>query len=319
MGIIDVIGNIGFLPVINITDIETAEPLAKTLIESGVPVIEVVLRNEKSLDAIKIIRNSFPEMNILAGTILSVETAKKALEAGADGIVLPGYDEEIVDFAIKNNVPIVPGCVTPAEVQNGIKKGLKVFKYFPSEPLGGVPAMQLLSGPFKGVKFLPTGEITFDNLGRYLKNDFILACGGSFMANAATLKSRDFDKIKNNCKKAIDISLNFKLAHIGINHDDGDSAYKNAEIIASAFGFDVRRCGGADFAGDAVECMHNSRLGEKGHIGFSTNSIQRAMAYLSAKGIEFDESSIKRDAEGNITCIYFKEQVAGFALHIVKN
>lgn len=319
MKVFETIEKTGILPVINITDIETALPLAQALTDSGIPVIEVTLRNEKSLDAIKTIRNNYPQMGILAGTVLSVETAEQAIAAGADGIVMPGYDDEIVDYAIENNIPIVPGCVTAADIQKGVKKGIKVFKFFPAEQCGGVAALKLLSGPFKGVKFLPTGGINYDNLGDYLKNDFIIACGGSYMADAKTLKAKDFEKIAANCKKAMDISLNFKLAHIGVNHDDATAAYNSAEIISAAFRFNVRECSSSTFAGNAVECMHNYRFGEKGHIGFSTNSMKRAMAYLEARGIEFDDSSIKRDADGNITCIYFKDQVAGFALHIVKN
>lgn len=319
MDVFEIVESAGILPVINITDMETAVPLAQTLVNSGIPAIEVTLRNERSLEAISVIRKAFPNMGILAGTILSVAQAKEALKAGADGFVMPGYDDEIVDFAVKNNIPIVPGCVTAADIQKGVKKGLKVFKFFPAEQCGGVAALKLLSGPFKGIKFVPTGGINYDNLGEYLKNDFIAACGGSYMADAKTLKEKDFEKIAANCKRAMDISLGFKLAHIGINNDSDTEAYKTAEVLASMFGFNVRKCSGSTFAGTAVECMNNHRFGEKGHIGFSTNSMKRAMAYLAAKGIEFDESSIKRDANGNITCIYFKEDVAGFALHIVKN
>lgn len=319
MKVFEIIENTGVLPVINITDINTAIPLTKALIEGGIPVIEVTLRNERSLEAIRIIRNEYSQMGILAGTILSVEQARQAIKAGADGLVMPGVDYEIIDYAMENGIPIVPGCVTAADIQKGVKKGLKVFKFFPAELSGGVAVLKLLSGPFKGVKFLPTGGINYDNLGTYLKNDFIIACGGSYMADSKTIKDGAFDKIRDNCKRAVDISLGFKLAHIGINSDTDTEAYRQADTLAGAFGFDVRKCSNSTFAGTAVECMHNRRFGEKGHIGFSTNSMTRAMAYLAAKGIEFDESSIKRDAGGNITCIYFKEQIAGFALHIVKN
>ena len=319
MKVMEIIEKTGILPVINITDLEVAKPLAQAFCDEGIPVIEVTLRNEKSLEAVKLIRSEFPEMGILAGTVLSVEQAQNAISAGVDGIVMPGYDDEIVDFALENNIPIVPGCVTAADIQKGYKKGLRVFKFFPAEQCGGIPALKLLSGPFKGVKFLPTGGINYDNLGEYLKNDFIIACGGSYMADAKTLGDKNFDKIRENCRKAMSISLDFKLAHIGVNSDDKGEADKTAKLIASVFGLGVRECSGSTFAGNAVECMHNRRFGEKGHIGFSTNSMIRAMAYLADKGIEFDESSIKRDASGKISCIYLKENIAGFALHIVKN
>ena len=319
MNVLEMIENTGILPVINITDIDIAIPLAQTFTDCGIQAMEITLRNEKSLDALRLIKNEYPKMGILAGTVLSVEQAEQAINSGTDGIVMPGYDDEIIDYAIKNNIPVVPGCVTAADIQKGIKKGLRLFKFFPAEQSGGIAALKLLSGPFKGVKFLPTGGINYDNLGTYLKNDFIMACGGSYMADAKTLKEKNFEKIKENCMKAVDISLNFKLAHIGINNDSDAEAYGTAEAISSVFGFNVRKCSNSTFAGDAVECMNNRRFGEKGHIGISANSIKRAMAYLSARGIEFDESSIKRDGDNNINCIYLKKQINGFALHIVKN
>ena len=310
--------NIGVIPVINIADLEVTKPLCETLLENGIDVIEVTLRNENSIEAIKIIRKEFPQMGIAAGTILSLEQAKEALKAGAEALVMPGCDDEIIDYAIENNIPVLPGCITAADIQREYKKGLRLFKFFPSEASGGIPALKLLSGPFKGIKFVPTGGINFDNLGEYLSNEFIAACGGSFMADAKTLKAKDFKKVAELCKKCIDISLGFKLAHIGINHEDKDSADKTAKFIASIFGFDTKEFTTATFAGDVVECMHNCNLGKVGHIGFSTNSIKRAMAYLESKGIELDENGIKRNEKGEITCVYLKENIAGFALHVVQ-
>lgn len=318
MNIFERVENIGVIPVINITDLEVAKPLCKTLIENGIDVIEVTLRNENSLEAVRIIRKEFPEIGIAAGTILSLEQAKEAITAGAEGLVMPGYDDEIIDYAIQNNIPVLPGCVTAADIQKAYKKGIRLFKFFPSEHCGGIPAMKFLVAPFKGIKFVTTGGINFDNLGEYLSNDFIAACGGSFMADAKTLKAKDFKKIAELCKKCVDISLGFKLAHIGINHKDKESADKTADFIASVLGFNTRECTTATFAGDVAECMHNYNLGKVGHIGFSTNSIKRAMAYLESKGIELDEKGIKRNEKGEITCVYLKENIAGFALHIVQ-
>lgn len=309
---------LGVLPVINVTSEELAQPLAKSLIDGGIPAIEVTLRSECSLKAIEIIKSSFPEMTVGAGTVLSIESVDKALAAGADYIVTPGFDEEIVGYCINKGVEVVPGCSTASEIQRAVKMGLRVLKFFPAELSGGIAAVKLLAGPFSGVKFLPTGGITFNNLGEYLKCDKVAACGGSFMATADQLKNRKFDEITAACKKALDISLGFELAHIGINHKDDAAALKTAEILASIFNMNVRKCSSSTFAGNAVECMNSEKYGDKGHIGFATNSMTRAMSLLASKGIELDPDSYKYDAAGNITCVYFKEQVAGFALHIVK-
>ena len=309
---------LGVLPVINITSEDLAQPLAESLIDGGIPAIEVTLRSECSLKCIEIIKSAFPEMMVGAGTVLSVEGADSALAAGADYIVTPGFDEETVAYCMKKGIEIVPGCSTATEIQKAVKLGLKVLKFFPAELSGGLAAVKLLSGPFSGVKFLPTGGITFHNLGEYLKCDKVAACGGSFMATAEQLKNRKFDEIASACKKAMEISYGFELAHIGINHSDDAEALKTAEALALIFNLSVRKCSSSVFAGNAVECMNHKKYGDKGHIGFATNSISRAMSMLSARGIEFDEDSYKYDSAGNITCAYFREQIAGFALHIVK-
>ena len=317
MNVLETVKSTGILPVINITDITTAEPFAKAVLKGGIKAVEITLRSDVSLEAIRTIKSSCPEMQVLAGTVLSVEQAKSALEAGASGIVMPGYDDEIVDYAIENGIPVVPGCITAADIQKGVKKGLKVFKFFPAENSGGLAAIKLLSGPFKDIKFLPTGGMNYGNIGTYLKEKFIIACGGSYMANAKMLADRDFDGITANCKKAVDISLGFELAHVGINHQSEDSAKNTAETISDIFRFETRYMNSAVFADTAVEAVKSGVYGEKGHIGFYTNSIERAMAYLNEKGVELNEQSIKRNKSGDITCIYLKEEIAGFAFHIV--
>lgn len=317
MDIMKTMENIGVLPVINVTDISTAAPLANALSKGGIPVIEITLRNESSLNAIREILKAEPKMQVFAGTILTVEQAKSAIEAGATGLVMPGYDDEIIDFAMSEGVPIVPGCVTAADIQKGVKKGLKVFKFFPAEKSGGIDAIKLLSGPFKDVKFLPTGGIDYSNLGTYLRNDCVIACGGSYMANAKLLADKNFDAITENCKKAVDISLGFELAHIGINHSDEQSAVNTAESISDIFRLGARYMNSAVFAGTAVEAVKSMGYGAKGHIGFYTNSVSRAMAYFENRGIKLNPDSIKRNKAGDITCIYLQDEIAGFAFHIV--
>lgn len=315
--VMQLVADTGILPVINITDLSTAQPLAKAILDGGLKVLEVTLRSDVSLQAIAEIVKTYPELKIVAGTVLTVEQAQAALDAGAVGIVMPGYDDEIVDFALERGIPVVPGCVTAADVQKGMKKGLKVFKFFPASTNGGLEAIKFLAGPFKGVKFLPTAGIGFDNIGTYLKEDCIIACGGSFMADAKLLAAKDFDTIRENCKRAKKISLGFALAHVGINHESADDARNTATTLCRLFGLELRPLTSAVFAGTAVEAMHGKGYGAKGHVGFSTNSIPRAMAYFEEMGVAFNPESIKRDAANNITCIYFAEEIAGFAFHIV--
>lgn len=308
----------GILPVINITELEKTIPLVNALRSGGLPLIEVTLRSENSLESIKRIKSVYPDMLVGAGTVLTAEKADEAISAGADMIVSPGFDPELVKYCNERNIVAIPGCSTASEIQEAVKRGVSIIKFFPSELSGGTAAIKLLSGPFPDVRFLPTGGITLDNLGEYLSSDKIIACGGSFMANSEMLKNCDYSAITYACKSAVAVSLGFRLAHIGINHNSRGEAEKTAKRLAALFGLGVRDCTASVFAGDIAECMENTRFGTHGHIGISTISIPRAMAYLESLGIEFDEGSFKRDKTGNITCAYFKDEIAGFALHIVK-
>lgn len=307
----------GILPVINIPNASLAVNVAAALRRGGINSIEVTLRSPDSLESIKNIKSAFPDMNVGAGTVLDIEAVEEALKNGADFIVSPGYDDEVVAYCVKNCIQIVPGCVSATEIQKAVKHGLTVLKFFPAELNGGIDAIHLLSGPFPQVKFIPTGGIHFENLGTYLASKKILACGGSFMATKAQIENGDFDAITSACKKAIDISLGFSLAHIGINCSDEHDASKNAEKISEIFRMQPRHLRSAVFAGSAVEAVKSGGLGTHGHIGFYTNSIKRAIAYFDAMDIPLHPDAVKRDKNGEITCVYLKDEVGGFALHVI--
>lgn len=313
----EIIGKYGVLPVINIAEKEKAVPLADSLAAGGLPLIEVTLRSESSLESIKAIKKARPGMLVGAGTVLTTGMADAATDAGADFIVSPGYDPELVEYCNKLGIAVMPGCSTASEIQDAVKHGVEIVKFFPAEQSGGIRTIKLLSGPFPGVKFLPTGGITFDNLGEYLACDKVIACGGSFMANSGMIASGDFEGITRNCERAVRESLGFRLAHIGINGKNRGDSLATAKLIASLFGFPIRECSASVFAGEIAECMDSPR-GTNGHIGISTRSVARAMEYLSSKGVEFDVETMKYDKAGNITCAYFREEIAGFAWHIVK-
>ncbi len=308
----------GILPVINIPKASLAQEVATALRRGGVNAIEVTLRSPDSLESIRNIKSAFPDMTVGAGTVLDTKTVEKAIENGADFIVSPGYDDDVVTYCVKRGIQIVPGCASPSEIQKAVKNGLQVLKFFPAELNGGIEAINLLSGPFPGVKFIPTGGITFENIGTYLQNKKVLACGGSYMATKAQIENGDFDAIEAACKKAVDISLGFSLAHVGINCDGEENAMAQAETISEIFRMKPRKLPGAVFAGDAVEAVNSGGLGTYGHIGFYTNSITRAMAYFEAKGIPLHEDGIKRNEKGEIICVYLKDEIGGFALHAVE-
>lgn len=203
---LDRIAAIGVLPVIAVPSVEAAEPLSDALCAGGVPAIEVTLRTPWALEAIAKIRTRHPEMAVGAGTILRDDQIAAAQAAGAQFLVSPGLDADLVKAAQAAGIPIVPGVTNPSEITLGVKLGLKVLKFFPAEISGGVPALTLYHGPFPDVRFVPTGGMNMDNIGSYLAKPFVAACGGSYMAKGADVKAGNFDLIAENCRRCVAIA-----------------------------------------------------------------------------------------------------------------
>ena len=204
--VLERVAAIGVLPVIAVPSVEAAEPLSDALCAGGVPAIEVTLRTPWALETIAKIRARHPEMAVGAGTILREEQVAVAKDAGADFVVAPGIDVDVVKAAQAAGLPIVPGVTNPSEITLGVKLGLKVLKFFPAEISGGVPALTLYHGPFPDVRFVPTGGMNMDNIGAYLAKPFVAACGGSYMAKGADIKAGNFELIAENCRRCVAIA-----------------------------------------------------------------------------------------------------------------
>lgn len=315
---LEAIAQSGIIPVIKIESLEYAKPLAWALREGGINTIEVTVRNNVAFDAIKAIRGAFPDMHVGAGTILTVQLVDQALEAGAEYIVTPGFDKEVIQYCISREIPVIPGCVTPTEIGMAYAMGLRTVKFFPAETNGGISAIKLLAGPFGGMRFVPTGGINFENLGKYLREDMIAACGGSFMAPANLIREKNWKQITENCRRALNISLGFELAHVGLNHDNEDQAASNAQNLSEMLGLTVKNGNSSLFCDKAVEFMKFNYYGQKGHIGFYTNSVDRAAAWLRDRGICLREDSFRYDDKGSPVSFYLEEEVGGFAIHLVR-
>ena len=192
----EIIQKMGVVPVVILKDAKDAAPLAKALVEGGLPCAEVTFRTEAAEESIRIMANDFPEMFIGAGTVLTIDQVDRAAAAGAKFIVSPGFQPEIVDYCLEKEIPVFPGCITPSEVAQAVKRGLKIVKFFPAEPFGGVATIKAMAAPYTGLKFMPTGGVNAINLESYLSFDRIIACGGSWMVNGALVKEGKFDEIK---------------------------------------------------------------------------------------------------------------------------
>lgn len=210
MNVSDIIEEIGIIPVVVIHDIKDAKPLASALVEGGLPCAEVTFRTGVAEDAIRIMASEFPEMLVGAGTILELEQVDRAVNAGAKFIVSPGFDPEIVDYCLTNGISIFPGCTTPSDIAQAVKRGLNVIKFFPAEQFGGVSTIKALSAPFADIKFMPTGGINANNLENYLIFDRIIACGGSWMVKDDLIKAGRFDEMKQLVEEAVQLVENIR-------------------------------------------------------------------------------------------------------------
>ena len=194
------------VPVVVLDDAEDAAPLAEALIKGGLPCAEVTFRTEAAEESIRIMNKKYPEMLVGAGTVLTTEQVDRAVAAGAKFIVSPGFDPEIVDYCMEKNIPVFPGCVSPSEVAQAVKRGLKVVKFFPAEQAGGLAMLKAMAAPYTMLKFMPTGGINTKNLKEYLGFSKILCCGGSWMVKGDMIKNKEFDKITEMTREATELA-----------------------------------------------------------------------------------------------------------------
>lgn len=315
----DKIKKIGIVPVVKLEDAQDAKPLAKALCDGGLPCAEVTFRTEQAADAIKNMKEAYPEMLVGAGTVLTTSQVDEAVNAGAEFIVSPGLNPEVVGYCIEKNIPILPGCANPSDVEQAIKYGLKVVKFFPAEAAGGIKTIKAMAAPYHQMKFMPTGGVNLDNINEYLNFDKIIACGGTWMVKDNLIKEKKFDEIQNLTTQAVHKMLGFKLAHIGINCDNEDQAHKVAEAFDFMFGFAPKENPSSIFSDTYVETMKTPFLGTKGHIAIAVNSVERAKAYLEQKNIAFNEDSAVYRPDGKMQAVYMAQEVGGFAIHLVRN
>lgn len=208
--ILDKVKNTGIIPVVVIENIEDALPLAKALCEGGLPCAEVTFRTEAAKEALKIMKDSFPQMLLGAGTVLTTKQVDEAVDAGAEFIVSPGFDPEIVDYCLEKDLLVLPGCSTASDVAQAVKRNLEVVKFFPAEQAGGLDMIKALAAPYTNLMFMPTGGINPQNVTKYLEFSRIIACGGSWMVKSNLIANKKFDEIKALASQASKIVENIR-------------------------------------------------------------------------------------------------------------
>lgn len=319
MNVLERIGNSGLVPVVVIENVEDAVPAAKALMDAGVNVMEITMRTDAGIQAIANVREAYPEMLVGAGTILSLEKAEEAVNAGAQFIVSPGFNPIVVNWCIDHDIPITPGCVTPTEIEQALSYGLKVLKFFPASVYGGVKGCKALNGPYKSadVKFIPTGGVNNDNLAGYADKPFIHAIGGGWLCNTKDITNHNFKNIADTASKAVDILLGFELAHIGINGENNEESLQIVKEFQESFNLSPKYGNSSNFAGSGIEVMKKVGLGKCGHIAIRTNNVQRAIHYLKTRGFEVLKDTAKYK-ENKIIAIYLKKEIGNFAIHLLQ-
>ncbi|GAA9659666.1 bifunctional 4-hydroxy-2-oxoglutarate aldolase/2-dehydro-3-deoxy-phosphogluconate aldolase [Helicobacter pylori] len=201
--IIEVLQISPIVPVVVIENIKDAVPLAQSLIEGGIQIIEVTLRSSCALEAIELIAKNVPKMHVGAGTILNPTQLEQAQNRGAEFLISPGLTIKLLEYAKKKDMPLIPGVSSSSEVMQALELGYNALKFFPAEYCGGVKLLNAFNGPFKGVKFCPTGGISADNMHSYLNLENVLCVGGSWLTPKNLIQNKEWDKITEICKRSL--------------------------------------------------------------------------------------------------------------------
>lgn len=316
MSIIDDISLYGLLPVIKIEDAADAVPLVGALKDGGLPVAEITFRTEAAAKSIELATKAFPDALIGAGTVLSVDQLKKAVDAGAKYIVSPGFNPKVVGYAAEHGIPMVPGVATPGDIEAALEMGINCVKLFPAEVLGGVAYIKALSGPYGKLRFVPTGGVNEANMLSYLSLKQVAAIGGSFMAPSDLIKRKDWVGIALAAKQSVEKVLGMELLHVGINTLGEEEAVQGARFLSQLMGLPVKESADAIMVGSEFEVCKQKKPGKYGHIAVGVNNILRAIRQLSDRGYEIDTPLL--DDKGEVKAAYLKQEVCGFALHLLR-
>lgn len=316
--VLEKLSAIGIVPVVKITDVETAVPLAKALVRGGIPCAEVTFRTEYAAQAMERISAEVPEILLGAGTVTSTGQVDKALAAGARFIVCPGLNPSVVRHCISRGVPVIPGICTPSELEQAMSLGLTEVKFFPAENMGGLKTIEAIGAAYPNIRFMPTGGINLNNLSAYLASPKIIACGGSWITPAKALAGGDYEAITELARQAMKQVLGCKLIHLGINAGSAEEAGGIASAFCDIFGLEYLPGRSSVFAGDMVEVMCAPGPGRNGHIAIQVNDLRRAVTYFNAIGHPLDEENYRYNAAGERVAVYFKEEIGGIAIHLMQ-
>lgn len=312
------ISAIGIMPVISkLASEEECTGLSRALRDGGIPQMEITFRMANAEKYIRFVRETEADILVGAGTVINTEQAALAIDAGAQFVVAPGLNPEVVRFCQEKGVDVIPGVATASEIEQALGMGLKLVKFFPAEQMGGVATIKALCGPYKGIDFMPTGGVNLNNLASYMVFDRIAACGGTYMLGSF-LPKHEWDEITKLCRQSVQTMLGLKLCHIGVNEENAEDALRTAKLFASLLQIEVKEGNSSNFAGTVVEVMKGNGRGRNGHLCFSTPNLDRTVRYFKAMGWKFDDAAAKTGPDGKLKVIYMQDEIGGFAIHYIK-
>ena len=312
------IKQIGLIPVVVIEDAGKAIDVAEALLMGGLGIMEITMRTNKGLESIRRVKKAYPKMLVGAGTVLSIEKAEESVNAGAEFIVSPGFNDSLVEWCLKKKVAVTPGCVTPTEIGHALQYGLTVLKFFPANIYGGIHALKALWGPFNMVSFIPTGGINAANLADYADKPFVHAVGGGWLCEKEDINKNRYEKIIGNVQEAIGIMNGFELAHQGLSaeNENEEESFNIVQQLEKALGFEFRSGTSSNPAGNSVDVTKSSGTEKRSHITVRTNNIERACFYLENRGFKVDQETTSKDISGHSATVCLWDQTGSLGVHL---
>lgn len=307
----------GILPSVSLTQPEDAAPLARALKKGGIQTAEVSFRTSSDADYLSAMREACPDMLLGAGSISSVREAQAAVDAEARFLVLSGIQKELIDFANDHRIPVIPSVSENSDMEEAMRLGLNLIKWYPAEHLGGIRRIETLSSKYPDLQFIPAG-IDPNKLGEYMRKPNVFAVSGSWMIDPEAMATRNYARIEESSRQAVQKMLDVHLAHVGMDGDQ--NAQTDAKELADLFFSSVRETPISYFGSPYAEVMKpDHSVGGRMHIAVGVSNTERAMHYYSSLGYSFDTSTIRRNDRNQITLIYFEKPAAGCRIHLIND
>ncbi len=306
----------GLLPKVTIKKAEEVTPLLDAVCKGGIRALEAAPDTDCIPDVLRA-AHAHPGTVMGIGTVTTQAMADAFMDAGAGFLTVTGRDLILLEHCLEKGYPVIPVCSSFSEASAAYIKGCRVLKLTPAARPEGLIDILNMSGQLPDASFIPDEGIAPEDLGPWLEEECVAACSGSFIIDSDDIDSGRFSDITLQCEQAVKRVLGFELAHIGINNADRAEAGERAKQVADLFRLPVRPGANSTYAGDALEFMHAGVYGTVGHLGFCTGSAERAMAFFGKRGIDIIGESIRRDERGRVWFFYLREELFGFALHVM--